>query len=125
MSVRDGWRATVGPDSRDDERECWRRKRRKAERRQGGREVDLRGDRASRLLLVVNNRPRTRRDDRLMTREVRVERLPVMMARVHIVQVDVHHGRCDRAGLHEDDEDGGGQPAMHTGIVVNEHRGGT
>ena len=56
-----------------------------------------------------------------MAREVRVERLTVMMRRFHVVEVHVHQRRGNRARLHENDEDGGRQPATHRGIVATNH----
>ena len=74
---------------------------------------------------MVGNRTRTGTDGVLMTREVCVERLPVMMRRLHVVEMHVHQRRGNRARLHEHDEGGGGQPAKHTGIVVTNPMGGT
>lgn len=48
-----------------------------------------------------------------------------MMFRLHVIEVHVHQRRGNRARLHEDDEDGGGQPAKHGGIVVNDRADGT
>ena len=54
-----------------------------------------------------------------------MERPAVMMFRLHVIEVHVHQRRGNRARLHEDDEDGGGQPAKHGGIVVNDRADGT
>ena len=37
---------------------------------------------------------------------------------LHVVEVHVHQRRSHRTRLHEDDKEGGGQPANHEAIVV-------
>ena len=84
----------------------------------------MRGHRASGFLLMIDDRTRTRRQDRLMTREMCVERLAVMMPRLHVVKMHVRQRRGNRAELHEHDQGGGGQPSKHTRIVVNRPKAG-
>ena len=60
------------------------------------------------------------RNDGLVAREVRVQRLAVMMRGLMVVEVHVHQWRGNRATLHEDDKGGRRQPSKHTGIVVKE-----
>ena len=42
----------------------------------------------------------------------------MMVLRLHVVEMHVHQRRSHRTRLHEDDKEGGGQPASHEGIVV-------
>ena len=59
------------------------------------------------------------RHNGVMTRQVRVQRLTVMVAGLLCIEVNVRQGRGDGAELHEHDERRRGQPTNHPGIVVN------
>lgn len=122
MSVRDVWSAAVRLRDGDDQRKGGRRQCRKTERLRGGGKKDLRRNRTPGIFLMIGNRAGTRRDGGLMPRQVRMERPAVMMSRLHVVEMHVHQRRGNRPRLHEDDEDGGGQPAEHERIVVNPKR---
>ena len=82
--------------------------------------IDLRFDRAARFFLMIGDWT-TWRDDGLVTREMRVQRLTVVVRGLMVVDVHMHQWRGNRATVHEDDEGGRGQPLNHTGIVVKEH----
>ena len=60
-----------------------------------------------------------------MARQMRVQRLPVMVPGLFGVEMHVHQWGADRANVHEDDESGRGQPAKHTAIVVKDAGPGT
>ena len=74
---------------------------------------------------MVGNRTGTRWDAAVVPREMRVERLAMVVLGLHVVEMHVHQRRSHRTRLHEDDKEGGGQPANHEAIVVNDGQRGT
>ena len=114
------WRLTDGSCRRNDKDERCRRHGRKAERIRGGADEDVRGNRASRFFLMIDDRPRGDRNVDVVLGEMRVQRLTVMVLVLVGVEMHVHHRRADGANVHEQGEGGGGQPAKHVGIVAKD-----
>ena len=104
----------------NEEDECHRRNCRQAERFRSRADEDMRRDRPARLFLMIEDRTGPHRQVNVMVREVRVQRLAVMVLRFVGVEMHVHQRRADGANLHEHDEGGRGQPAKHPAIVVKD-----
>lgn len=80
-----------------DQDESGRGQCRKTERLRRRGQEDLRRHRAAGFLLVIDNRARMYGDDRLVSREMCVQRLAVMMPGIRVVEVHVHQRRGNRA----------------------------
>jgi len=119
VRVRDVRRAAVRLRWRGEQYERRRNNQGKAERIAGCRHEHVCRDDAAGFVLMIDYRSGGFRNDGVVTREMRMLRLPVMVRRLFDVEMHVTHRRGDGADLHEDDERGGGQPAKHTRIVVN------
>ena len=102
-----------------------RRNRREAEGIRGRADEDVRRDGASCFFLVIEDRAGPERHVNVVLRQMRVQRLAVMMLGFVGVEMDVQKRREDRACLDQHDEGGRGQPAKHRGIVVKDEWPGT
>ena len=118
-------RAAARLRGRHKQDEGWPRNGRKAERIRGGADKDLRCDRATGFFLMIDERTGTMRPYSvvlIMTRQMRMNRLTVMMLGLVGVEMHVQERRAERACLHQHDEGGGGQPTKHRGIVAKDQR---
>jgi len=120
VGVRNVRRAAARLRWRNNENERRRRDRWKTERVDRRCHEDVRFDRPPGAVLMVGNGTAVRyRQNGVVTRQVRVQRLTVMVAGLLCIEVNVGQGRGDGAELHEHDERRRGQPTKHPGIVVN------
>jgi len=122
------WRPATRLRWRYDENERLRRNHRQTERIRGRTDEDVCRDRASGFLLVIGDRARALRNGLmviLVPRQMRMQRLTVMMLRLISIEMHVQERRTDRACLHQHGEGGGSQPARHPAIVVKDARAGT
>ena len=81
---------------------------------------NVRRDGAAFVVRMIDDGTRSGGNGIVMTGQVRVQRLTVMVLGLVRVEMHVHQRRADRANLHDDDEDGRGQPAQNHAIVVKD-----